>query len=232
MQDTTPRYNIYARIHKALRAMMGEALVAAGRCDWSDVAETAATLAELRSLLEVCEGHLAHENQFLHAAMEARAPGSAARTAGEHVEHAAAIKALRTLAAKVEILGGAARIAAGEALYRELAVFVAENYVHMHEEETQNNATLWATHSDAEIHGIEQRLVASIPPQENLFLLRWMLRHTTHQERVAMLAGARAGAPAEVFEGMTGVARGVLGAREWDKLATALNLSGPLAAAA
>ncbi|WP_028080387.1 hemerythrin domain-containing protein [Solimonas soli] len=226
-----PRHDLYAVIHKGLRAMMNEVLTAAGRCDWSDGAECARTLAAVRELADFCAGHLAHENRFVHPAMEARAPMTSLAAAHEHVEHEAAIKRLRGQAALVEVLNGAARVEAGEALYRGLAVFVGENFVHMNDEETRHNAVLWALYSDAELEALHGALVASLTPDEMRMAMRWMLPNASHAERVGLLEGMRANAPAPVFEATLAMLRGLLGAGDWNKLAAALRLD-TLAAAA
>lgn len=222
--DTTARHNLYAVIHKGIRAMMGEALPAAGRCDWTDRDDSVRVMRTVRELADFCAAHLAHENAFIHPAMERRAPTTSMAVAHEHVEHEAAIARLRTQLALIESLDGAARIAAGETLYRQLAVFVGENYLHMHDEETRHNAVLWATHSDAELHALHHTLVASLSPEENRLAMRWMLPNASHQERVELLAGLRAQAPLPVFEGALAMLRALIPAADWQKLSGALQL--------
>jgi len=232
MQQNSRRFNIYALIHKGLRAMMSQALTGVGRADWDDAAESAQTLAEVRSLLDFCAGHLRHENEFIHPAMEARRPGSAGRVAEDHVGHLSAIAALREQAVVLESAAGAARASAAEALYHGLSLFVAENYEHMHHEETHNNAVLWDAYSDAEIHAIHQALVGSLPPDEVMLSMRWMLPHASAAERAQVLGEIRGNAPAPVFEALMGMLRGLLGGRDWSKLHRALGLDEGAALAA
>ena len=78
------RYNPYLGIHKAIRSFMCDTLCRVGRVDVDD--ELAATLAQLDTLLVLCTGHIEHENDFLHSAIEARAPAGSARTASDHFE--------------------------------------------------------------------------------------------------------------------------------------------------
>ena len=217
--STTPRYDIYAFIHKGLRAFMAHALVRAGRLDANDPAEVAEVSEEVQGLLAICRGHVGHENDVIHAAMEQRAPGSTARIAHEHVEHLAAIDHLERLLAAVP--GDAA---AAQGLYRALSAFVAENFEHMQVEESAHNAVLWATHSDEEIQALEHRIVCSHGPEESRLGMRWMLPHMTPAERAAMLAGMRQAAPAEVFDGVLSLIRPLLGGRDWRKLSLALGL--------
>ncbi|MDP3858764.1 MAG: hypothetical protein Q8Q73_13485 [Stagnimonas sp.] len=217
------RYNIYAVIHKALRAQMSHSLLEVGRTDWADAAERAQTLLGVEQLLHACGSHLQHENDFLHTAMEARRPGSAAHTATEHRGHQREIAALLALCQCIaQTPDGAAREASATQLYRQLARFVAENFEHMEVEESSNNAVLWAEYSDAEILAIEHRLVASIPPEEMMGGLRWMLPYANHTERSQLLAGMRQQAPAEAFAGVMAMLQPLLRGSERSKLEAAL----------
>lgn len=215
----TPRHDIYAFIHKGLRAFMAHTLVRTGRLDVHDPAELAEVSEELRAMLAICRHHLHNENTHVHTAIAARRPGACERMAQEHVEHEAAIDELQRL---VDALPGDA--AALRRLYLRLSVFVAENFEHMQYEETQMNAALWATHTDAEILAIEQRIIDAHAPQEMQVALRWMLPHLSPQERSAMLGGLRENAPAEAFAGVLAVIRPLLGGRDWRKLSQALGL--------
>jgi hypothetical protein len=228
LAPATPRFDIYLAIHKALRAYMGEALCVLGRMDCEDEQDVAVALAQLRELLDICAGHLQHENQFLHKAMEQRRPGSALRIADEHIEHLRALDDLRAAALAVENSVTGERRSVAQRLYRQFALFVAENFEHMQFEESEHNSVLWAVYTDAELLAIEAELVASIPAAEMMVIARWMLANNDHGFRVNMLSGVRAHAPREVFEGLLAVAHSNLSERDWRKLAAALAL--PLAA--
>lgn len=219
-----PRLDLYAGIHKALRAQMGDTLVAVGRMDAADGLDLAEATDRLLLLLATCASHLRHENEFLHTAMQARVPGSAGRIAHEHEEHLAEIEGLRYEVQALRAAAPAAREALALGLYRRLARFVAHNFEHMHVEETEHNAVLWAHYSDAELQAIEGALVASIPPEEMMQVLRWMLPALAAPQRHAMLADMQATAPPPAFAAALEVARAHLSPRDWAKLAQALGL--------
>ena len=96
----------------------------------------------------------------------------------------------------------------------------------MHVEETAHNAVLWARYTDAELVAIHDALVASIPPEEMMFTLRWLVPFMNPAERAAMLRDMRVHAPAPAFAAALEVVRPHLAGREWDKLAAALALPG------
>jgi hypothetical protein len=220
-----PRFDMYLAIHKALRAYMGETLSALGRMDNNDEHDVAAALAQLRELLQVCDSHLQHENDFVHSAMERRRPASTARISAEHIEHQHELGDLRAAIIVVENSQGSDRQLAARYLYRQFALFVAENFEHMQREEIDHNAILWSAYTDAELHAIEAELVASIPPAQMMVIARWLLANNDHAYRVNMLSGLRAHAPRPVFEGVLAVAQTNLTERDWRKLASALQLA-------
>jgi hemerythrin-like domain-containing protein len=221
----TARYDIYTNIHHAMRACMGDTLAVVGRIDVNDRDDLLAGLQQLHELLHLCDSHIAKETHFVHVAMERRRPGSSARITDQHVEHAELLQTLRELADRLGSAGDAGgRAAAKQRLYAQLALFVADNFEHMHVEDTEHNAVLWAAFSDEELQQIEGAIIASIPPEDMAVIFRWMLPAIDHPARVALLEGVRQGAPREVFEGVLAIAQARLGRRDWQKLTAALQL--------
>ena len=149
---------MYTPIHKALRAMMCDTLVAVGRLDPRDEEEVVDTSHRVFELLEICSAHLQHENAFVHEPMQSQAPGSAAAAAQEHVEHEHHIAQLSHLTGAMVKAPVAVRGPLALALYRALALFVADNLRHMAHEETHHSAALWAYFSDAQLHAIHDRV--------------------------------------------------------------------------
>lgn len=181
-----PRLDLYTPIHKALRHFMTDTLLRVGRLDVNDAADFQATLGQLDALLDQCLSHLDHENHFVHAAIEARRPGASHRIAEEHLDHMESIDALRADADQLRRARPDSRPAVALRLYRHLALFVGDNFAHMHYEETVHNAALWALYTDAELHELHGRLLASLPPQEMETVMRWMLPALNPAERAPL----------------------------------------------
>lgn len=218
------RHDGYAGIHKALRLYMTHTLTRVGSTDPADATDVDATLTQVRELLELCELHVQDENDHIHPALERARPGSAARIRAEHVHHLEAIEDLRELADLAAETAGAARGVAFGRLYRALALFVADNFEHMHVEESEHNAILWATYSDAELIAIEQALVASIPPTLMVRALHWFMPALNAPERAGMLGGMKMGMPPEAFLGVLDIARRTIAPRDYATLASALGV--------
>lgn len=228
--EMAPRIDLYAGIHKAMRAIMADTLLALGRVDTDDEADMNDMAERLEGLLALCGQHLTHENDFVHPALEARASGTSLTIATEHVEHVRHIAGLRTDLQALLQAPAAARPPMALALYRELSLFVAENFHHMHQEETAHNAALWAHYSDDELNQLHQALVASVPPEEMTVVLRWMVPAMNPAERAELLGDMQAHAPAPAFSAALDVVRPHLSAGDWSKLCRSLNLPADQAA--
>jgi hypothetical protein len=221
------RVDLYTTIHKGLRAFMTRTLEAVGNMDAADAEGVAQTVAQLRALLGLMRTHMHVENQFLHPALEARRPGAARRTAGEHAEHEHAFEELHGALLALERASAPARAGAAMLVYRRLALFVAENLAHMHFEETENNALLWAAYSDEELSRLHDALLAAVAPEERALALHWMLPALSPAERAGMLTEMQAKLPAAAFAGLLCGLQPALSMRDWAKLTAAL---GPVAA--
>lgn len=220
------RVDLYVGIHKALRALMADTLLDLGRTDTDDTEECHAIGGRILELLDFCANHLKHENNFIHTAIEARAAGASAVMAHEHDEHEAHIQGLKSkVSALRQQAGGQLASAIVLDLYRDLALFVAHNFQHMHVEETTHNTVLWARYTDAELLALHDRLLASIPPAEMMCTLRWLVPSMNPAERTALLKDMQAHAPAPAFEGAMALVQPHLNNREWSKLTRSLGLA-------
>lgn len=225
-----PRFDIYRQIHKALRIAFAQTHAHVGRMDCADPDDMHAALRAVEDLLAACRSHLAHENAFVHAALDARAPAASRRTAEEHHHHDDAILRLSQACVEVARAEPAQRQRIADRLYDELGEFIADNLAHMRYEETVNNTALWTHYDDAELVAIEQALVASIPPHELLPTLAGIVAAVPPHDRVALLDGIRRSAPSPVFDAMLAAALQALGERDREKLLRGLGIEQPLPA--
>lgn len=217
------RYNIYTLIHKGLRASLCQNLVDLGKLDDTDAEAVAQQVAITSSLLDFCRAHLEHENDFIHPVIQSL-DKSPLQTLGDHHEHEAAISELQQKLALINTMHTKERTNALDSFYSSFSLFVAENFTHMRVEETHNVELLWKYFSDEEIHSIEQKLVASLTPEENLRCLLMILPNITHMERTTFLQGFRHAVPADVFNGTLAMLKPLLTGEDWLKLTTGLHL--------
>lgn len=215
MTTHPPRVDLYAHIHKALRLFMSDTLLHLSRLDVEDPLDLAAGLAQLDALLEAAHHHVHTENEFLHPAIEARRAGASAAIESEHDEHLDAIAGLRAESAALRALPSAG---AAQRLYRRFAAFVAHNFEHMGVEENRHNQALWAAYSDAELHEIHGRILASIGPRQMSEVLRWMIPALNPAERALVVGNL----PPAVQAPVLAATRPLLTDTAWAKLCQAL----------
>ncbi|WP_227815378.1 hemerythrin domain-containing protein [Nitrogeniibacter aestuarii] len=213
-----PRHDIYVGIHKGLRAFMADTLLRFGRLDPDDAVELAESLDALTVLLDLCAAHLVHENQVIHPALNAAAPGASDAACDDHVDHEHAIARLRQLAVQVRSSAPVERPERVLRLYRVLSCFVGDNLLHMHLEECEHNACLWRAYDDAEIQALEERIVASLSPTELMQSLRWMIPAMSPRERLELLGPMAAAMPPAVFDQVYAMVRRYLSAKDLAKL--------------
>lgn len=220
----TPRFDVYTTIHKALRQFMADTLARVGRLDAHDDREREAVLDQVEALLLQMRSHLQHENEHVHAAIEARRPGGSRTTAADHVGHLESMRNLEDEAQALRHARAEQRPVLALRLYRHLSVFVGENLEHMHIEEIENHASLWALYSDEELMAMHARLMATIGPEEMALTARWMAAALNPQELAALFGEVRQNAPAEAFAALLDIARSQLDQNRWATLARALGL--------
>lgn len=227
--DNRQRYDMYAFIHKGLRLGMCECLRDLSTVDPLDDVEFDEITGKVLNFLNLCLGHVHHENDFVHRAMEARKPYSSQPVAFQHVEHLKQINQLQHELVRIQLLPILRRSESLHRYYREFALWMTENFIHMEQEETENNAILWSCYSDAELIAIEQELVASISPSMMLDIQSLMIRAMTPAERAGFLGAVREAVTASEFSVMVEQLGDSLGDSHYRKLQTAVfPQSGPL----
>jgi iron-sulfur cluster repair protein YtfE (RIC family) len=221
-----PRHDIYAPIHKALRAALCDLLVRLGRTDFAQPAACAAVLADARAQLRFSAAHLQHEDEHIHPALLTRAPEMVARLEHDHREHEAEFQALESLIRAVETAAPADRAQAGHRLYLAFAEFVAHDLAHMTQEEQVTGPLLHQLFTDPELQAMEAAIVSSMPPEEAMAAVAVMIPAMNPAERAAFLVFVRDTAPPEAFGAMIAVAaKPTLPANDWADLAERLGLA-------
>ena len=219
-----PRFDPYEGIHKALRALMTDTLIALGRMDGDDPSECAEMTQRVLTLLDFCRSHADHENRFIHPALEARAEGSTRFVEEDHEAHDREIEKLMEATVKLKKCIPEHRSADGNVLYRSLALFIARNFEHLHIEEVVHNAVLWEHYSDVEIGAMHDAILRSLTPQETSFILRWLIPFLSPSERAVTMLKMKATAPPAAFIAALEAVKPHLRKHEWSKLLTSLEM--------
>lgn len=228
------RLDLYAPIHKGLRNAMQASLLRLGQLDPSDPADVSEALEQLRDTLGWLENHLEIENGIIHPAIERRCESEGvARIRHDHEDHKREFEALKRAADALEQAAtesGASQRACARQLYLSWTKFVADNYLHMAVEETEMNALLWELFTDAELAQILGTILAGESPVQLQRALRYMMPAIDPRHRARMVGDVRRNVPPPVFVQLLSGMRSTLSARDYAKLAAALEQTSVTAA--
>ena len=223
---STVTHDLYKDIHKAIRAELFGVTVAAGSLDPSADGERSALATRIGDLVQLLVGHAEHEEAHMQDLLVAHVPRLAHQIEAEHVTLDRRMLDLSTLAA------AAAEARSGEparrrlhGLYLELASFASAYLAHQDVEERLVMPALSAAVPVEVLLARHDAIVSSIPPQEMAASLAIMLPAQNADDRAELLGGMQAGAPAEVFAGVVGLAQAVLAPQEFATLSTRLGLA-------
>lgn len=215
------RHSLYRQVHKGIRRMMFDLLSRAGRTEFRSTDAISLLRSETKSCFELLTFHAHHENEFTGPLVRKHAPRLSPLVAPAHDEQEKQIEILSEMVDAIDPAHPRASID-GEAFTVRLSSFFGELLVHMADEEERIMPALWHAMTDEELIEVEQRLVASIPPEKLARFLSWMIPAMNHPERVEMLTGMRDRGPAEVFIFVRDLSRSVLSEADYAALENAL----------
>lgn len=215
-------FDLYNHIHKGLRALLFDVTLLAGRTDPSDAAARAELRDRVASLASFLDSHAAHEDDNILPALQVHLPDLARAIEADHGALEPRIHGLvGTAAALADAPAADARRQAHE-LYLGLASFTADYLAHQQVEERVVMPALEAALGIDGVLAIHEAIITSIPPDEMAASLAMMLPVMNLDDSADLLGGMKAGAPAEVFQGVLGLAASVLPAAEHAKLVARL----------
>ncbi|MDL2406316.1 hypothetical protein PY650_11745 [Rhizobium calliandrae] len=223
--DLNGRYDIYGAIHKGLRKAGCDLLGRLGTADFQNAEETVFLIDDLRNYLMLAASHVNHEDDHIHVALAAKGV-STVTLDDQHDDHRTAFRELEELIAAWEKAWPLHKPACGRKLYLAFAAYIADDFAHMHEEETVTGPLLWSNFTDNEILGIEMSIISSLPPEKSMAFMRIMIPAINPAERAALLGAMKKDAPPEIFQAVIDFAvRPGLSAIDFARLAVALKLA-------
>ena len=166
------RVDLFTTVHKGIRALLFDISTEAARIDLASCIAVDGLADRIHQLIAFLDEHAHHEDLHVVPAVALVAPDLARSLGVEHL-------ALDALQVEVQITADGlacadvdGRMIVGAQLSRAINRLIAAHLSHMHREETEVNAVLWAAYADADLAGIRARLVGSIPTDR---YAEWML---------------------------------------------------------
>jgi hypothetical protein len=216
--------DLYKDIHKGIRAELFSVTSEAGRLDPSEVVARAALATHVSDVVELLTGHAHHEDAAIQPVLETRLPDLAERIEVDHLtieSHMDDLVAMAVEAASTAVTDPGAKV---HRLYLALASFTSDYLRHQDVEERVVMPALEAAVGPEEVGTIHRAILADIPPQEMAKGLAVMIPAMNIDDRSLLLGGMRAGAPAEVFDGVWSLAGSVLDIADHRALARRLGI--------
>ena len=231
VQDTaitayrTVAFDLYRDIHKGIRAELFAVTSEAGRADASRRADRVALADHVRRVVQLLVTHAEHEDRGIQPALVAALPTFAAKIEADHIALDVRLAGLQTMADETVAAPAGVPRSELQHLYVELASFTSAYLEHQDLEERVVMPKLEEMLGVDAVVGIHGAIIGAIPPQELAESLAIMLPAMNVDDRAELLGGMQAGAPAEVFEGVWGLAGSVLAPFDHEALARRLGLS-------
>jgi hypothetical protein len=217
-------FDLYRDIHKAIRVELFSMTTDAARLDPGDLAGRSALARHCADVVTFLVDHAEHEDGAIQPALEQHLPALAERVEVDHVALEARLVELRELAddaARPEVADPGHRI---HRFHLAAASFTGAYLAHQDVEERVIMPALLDAVGIEAVLGIHGAILASIPPEEMGKSLALMFPAMNVDGRVELLGGMRAEAPAEVFQGVWGLAASVLDPCELDAVARRLGI--------
>jgi Hemerythrin HHE cation binding domain len=212
------RYNIFNQVHKGLRALLFETALQLQQTDFgTDEAE--AVVQQLQVLIDLFDRHAHTEDSFILPAVAAGTPEVIAAFEQEHKEdHALGLHLRGLLTAFAHAVSSAEKTAIGSTLTQSFIDFMMFNLGHMAKEENIINKALWKHYTDAELHGLTQQIVASIPPHAMAAYSTCMMRGLNNSEISTWLKEVKNNAPDFAFRSLMHTAETQLSSSRWQQV--------------
>jgi hypothetical protein len=217
--------DLYRDIHKAIRVELFAVTSSAGRVDPSQGIARASLASHVNDLVQLLVTHAEHEDAAIQPALERHLPELAERVEVDHLTLEARMDDLSAMAQEAAALAVPDPASQIHRLYLALAAFTSDYLEHQDIEERVIMPSLEVALGIDEVVAIHQAILASIPPDEMGRSLSLMIPAMNIDNRAELLGGMRAGAPAEVFQGVWGLVGSVLEPTDFRALADRLGIA-------
>ena len=191
----TQRMEMYRPIHKAVRHILFSTASDLGRFDLGNDESTTQALMGLAQTIALLQEHATHENNFIHPALEAKAPGVIGPFARNHEDDESVYAELQHLAGQIGSAGADERVPLRDELYARFSRFLGEYLGHLDREEQMLGPALWKHFTDEELMAMNSAIESSVSPEAMHGYTNAMRASLSPAELAAMFGENDASAP-------------------------------------
>jgi len=184
------RIDLFAQVHKGLRAALCETATLLARTDFQDPAASRVAAASVADVLGFLDEHAGHEDEKVLPVLQAHSPELAAEIRSDHARIEGLQEEVGALAARLEISSPVERVLLGTRLHERTWLLLAEHARHMQIEESRATRVLHANLTDEELLALHGRILADIPPARMAEWFEILLPALAPAERAKLEAAA------------------------------------------
>ena len=212
------RHEMYRPVHKALRHMMYTTAHDLSVADFQDKTLADGALASLESTITLLVLHAGHEENYVHTALEERAPGFIESFEKDHGNDELTYTELRRLSNEVGKATGERKSELGNEIYDIYNQFVGTYVDHLYREEHELQQALWENFTDEELGAIDGALQASVAPDVMGQFLTLICASFNPDDLISLIGAMKGGMPPEVFQGVVQLCESATPADIWAKV--------------
>ena len=193
------RYQFY-REHKYVSAALNDVERLIARTDFRQPEAVQKVAEDFEALTQMLHGHAQYENERLHTLLQKKNSTAFVHAAQDHAHQDKQILEIQHLIEQVahaEI--EEEKITKGYQLYLTYRKFVAENLLHLHEEETEILPELQRLYTDEELQQVEALTYRMMTPEEIVHMIKVLFPYMNPTDQKAVLEDIKKLAP-EKFE--------------------------------
>ncbi len=182
------RYQLY-REHKYVSSALNDLERLIAKTDFRNPQEIILVEQTFQSLTDMLNGHAQYENDRLHTLLKNRHS-----KIHEHAEedHAHQDEQLLKIQGIINSISNAPtdeeKVSIGYTLYLTYRKFVADNLIHLHEEETMLLPELQRLYTDEELKQVEAPTYKKMTPEEMIGMMKVLFPHMNPSDRLAFLS--------------------------------------------
>ena len=181
------RYQFY-REHKYVSSALNDLERAIAKADFRNEEVTNKISNELHSLSEMLKGHAAYENEKLHPLIKNKGATLVLEMESDHLVQEEALENLDFLLQKIkEAKNKDTRVELGYKFYLAYRKFVADNLLHLHEEETLILPLLQTLYTDEELKKVEAETYRIMTAAQMIEMVQVLFPHMNPSDKEAFL---------------------------------------------
>lgn len=218
------RLSVFDVPHKGVRNALSQFSLLAGQTDYATPAAVTRLYRLGNQVFRFLTLHAHHENDVTLKYLETRAPGAATHNLDEHEELEAFQRQLEQKLEQMHVQSseGADVSDLGALFYQQFTELHAMHLQHMLEEERETQLAMWKYFTDEELIGQRREIIGNTKPDDLLLSYRFIIPAHSQQQRVNLLRGIRANAPAAFFSAILTTIQEVLPNEEFTRLVSML----------